>query len=168
MLKPCPSRRYYFFQLLLVAVLLVFAYYLEYYQSQVPCALCELQRLIFASLGVLFLLGSILPIRKGSQLVLNALLALFALSGVIFAARQVWLQHLPVQNLSGSCGGSLHYLLQILPLKDALLTVFLGGPECAKVTWQFLGLSIAGWSFICFAIFLLLAFLQGLAWIFQK
>lgn len=168
MLKPCPSRWYYFTFFLMVAGLLVFAYYLENYQGLAPCALCELQRVFFAGLGFLFLLGTLLPSRRLPQILLNVLLVIVALLGILFAARQVFLQHLPPQAFTGTCEGSLRYLLEVMPWKDALLNVFLGGPECAKITWQFLGLSIAGWSLLWFIAFFVLALCQGLGWLMMK
>jgi disulfide bond formation protein DsbB len=168
MFKPCPSRWYYVCQFLLVAGLLAFAYYLELYQGLVPCAMCELQRLIFALLGILFFLGVLVPPRKGLQLLLNSLLALVALAGLIFAARQVWLQYHPWQVDSGSCEASLEYMLQVMSWKDTLMNIFLGGPECAKVNWEFLHLSIAGWSLLWFAAFFLLAVWQALGWMRSK
>lgn len=168
MLKPCPSRGYYFTLFLVIASLLGFAFYLEHYQGLAPCALCELQRVFFGGLGLFFLLGTLLSQKRILQILLNALLALVALFGMLFAARQVWLQHLPPQAFTGTCEGSLSYLLAVMPWKDALLTIFIGGPECAKVTWQFLGLSIAGWSLLWFIAFFLLAFCQGLGWLVHK
>lgn len=165
MLKPCPSRWYYFSQFLVVAGLLAFAYYLEFHQGLVPCAMCEFQRLIFGLLGILFLIASFLPLHKCSQVLINVLLALVALPGLLFAGRQVWLQYLPSQPNSGNCEGSLEYLLQIMSWKDVLPSVFLGGPECAKVNWQFLHISIAGWSLLWFILFFLLAVWQGLGWL---
>ena len=89
MLKPCPSRWYYFGELLLVIGLLAFAYYLEFYQGLVPCALCEVQRLIFVLLGSLFLISTLLPLKKWVQISANGLISLTALLGILFAGRQV-------------------------------------------------------------------------------
>jgi disulfide bond formation protein DsbB len=168
MLKPCPSRWYYFVNFLMVAGLLFFAYYLEFYQGQLPCALCEVQRLIFALLGGLFLIATALPLRKRIQIVANLLLCLTTVLGLIFAGRQVLLQYFPSQVPSGACDASLYYLLKIMPWPDVISSVFWGGPECAKITWQFLYLSIAGWSLIWFVLFFLETLSQLLGWIFSR
>lgn len=168
MLKPCPSRGYYLGQFLIIAGLLAFAYYLELSQGQLPCALCEVQRLIFALLGGLFLISALLPLKKWIQVSANFFISLAALLGILFAGRQVWLQYAPSQIPSGTCDASLYYMLQIMPLSDVLTSVFLGGPECAKISWQFLYISIAGWSLLWFVVFFLLALWQGLAWFLSR
>ncbi len=166
MLKPCPSRWFYFAQLLVIAGLLGFAFYLEFYQGLVPCAMCEMQRLAFAVLGFLFLVSSFFPLQKYIQVFFILLLSLSALFGTVFAGRQLWLQYFPSPFDSGSCEASLQYMAQILPWPQVLMSVFLGGPECAKVNWQFLHLSMAAWSLLWFLFFFLLALLQGLGWLF--
>lgn len=168
MFKPCPSRWFYVSELLIIVGLLAFAYYLEFFQGLAPCALCEVQRLVFALLGVLFFMAIWLPLKRWPQVLINLLLSMTALLGVLFASRQVWLQYLPSQLGMGSCDVSLYYLLQVMPLSDVLLNVFLGGPECAKITWQFLHLSIAAWALLWFAAFFLLALWQGLGWLFSR
>jgi len=58
--------------------------------------------------------------------------------------------------LYGRCaelGDSVPYL----PLADALPMIFRGTGDCTKVLWRFLGLSIAEWALIWFAIFMVAA-----------
>ena len=57
------------------------------------------------------------------------------------------------------CGPTLDYILEAFPLNKALQLVLRGSGECAKVDWQFLGLSIPGWTLIAFSGFILLGFL---------
>jgi len=168
MLKPCPSRWFYFAEFLSIVGLLAFAYYLEFYQGLLPCALCEAQRLVFALLGVLFLLTSILPSKKCIQIFMNLMISLIALFGTVFAARQVWLQYVPDSVAEGSCDVSLQYMIKIMPWSDVLLNLLLGGPECAKITWQFLHLSIAAWALLWFLGFFLLALWQMLGWMLRR
>ena len=168
MLKPCSSRWFYFSQFLIVVGLLAFAYYLERYQGLLPCALCEMQRLSFTLLGALFLLSILLPFKKGPQVLMNLLVSVVALFGILFAGRQVWLQYVPVTFDSGTCEASLQYMMQIMPWSQVLMSVFLGGPECAKVSNTFFYMSIADWSLLWFIIFFLLALGQGLAWLFSR
>jgi len=44
----------------------------------------------------------------------------------------------------------LNYMLDTLPLTDVVKKVFEGSGECAEKSWEFLHLSIAGWSLVFF------------------
>jgi disulfide bond formation protein DsbB len=77
-----------------------------------------------------------------------------ALGGAGIAARHVWLQHLPPDKVP-DCGPGLDYMLDAFPISKALKMVFTGSGECAKVDWQFLGLSMPEWTLAWFAIFAL-------------
>jgi disulfide bond formation protein DsbB len=83
----------------------------------------------------------------------------FSTLGASLAGRQVWLQHLPADQNAG-CGASLDYLLQVFPLKDVLQKILEGTTECSKVGMEFLHVSLAGWSLICFCIFILISIFQ--------
>ena len=100
------------------------------------------------------------PRRRGS-LVYGLLAALFALGGAAVAARQVWLQHLPPDKVP-QCGPDLFFMMENFPLSRTLKTLVSGTGECAAVDWTFLGLSIAEWSFACFAALFL--YCLWLAW----
>jgi disulfide bond formation protein DsbB len=50
------------------------------------------------------------------------------------------------------CGPGLAYMLDRLPLVDALAKIFRGSGECAEVGWTLLKLSIAGWSLVWFVL----------------
>ena len=75
---------------------------------------------------------------------------LFAAGGFGVAARQVWLQHLPPDQVP-ACGPDLFFMVENFPLTRTLQNLFKGSGQCAEVTWRFLGLSIAEWSLLCFA-----------------
>jgi disulfide bond formation protein DsbB len=47
----------------------------------------------------------------------------------------------------------------VFPFGDLLNALFIGDGICAEIPWQFLGLSMAGWSFIGFTLFLVLSIL---------
>ncbi|NCU85471.1 MAG: disulfide bond formation protein B, partial [Betaproteobacteria bacterium] len=53
----------------------------------------------------------------------------------------------------------LYYMIDHFPLGKVVANLFRGSGQCAEVTWRFLGLSIAEWSLLCFA----LIALSGLA-----
>ncbi|HXF66354.1 MAG TPA: disulfide bond formation protein B [Burkholderiales bacterium] len=131
--------------------LIGFAYYLEYFEGQIPCPLCILQRGAFIALGAVFLAAALHgPARLGAALY-GALAMLVAAAGAAIAARQVWLQHLPPHRVP-ECGPGLEYLLRKFPLSQALGKILAGTGECAEVGWTFLGLSIAGWSLVWFVL----------------
>jgi len=72
-----------------------------------------------------------------------------AIVGAGIAARHVWLQHLPPDQVP-ECGPGLNYMLQSFPFSKALSMVLKGSGECAKVGWRFLGLSIPQWTLLFF------------------
>jgi disulfide bond formation protein DsbB len=132
------------------AGLLAYGYYLQYFQSQDPCPLCLVQRAFYYLVLGTFLVAAIhFPGRTGKT-VYSSLAALFALGGFGVAARQVWLQHLPPDQVP-ACGPDLFFMMENFPLQRLLEKLFLGSGQCAEVTWRFLGLSIAEWSLAWFA-----------------
>jgi disulfide bond formation protein DsbB len=76
---------------------------------------------------------------------------LLAAGGAAIASRQVWLQHLPADQVP-ACGPDLFFMLENFPLAQTLKRLVSGTGECAKVDWTFLGLSIAEWSLACFVV----------------
>jgi protein dithiol:quinone oxidoreductase len=132
---------------LVCALLLGFGYYLEHVRGLEPCPLCLVQRGFFYAVMAIFAVAAL----HGRAVRVHAGLAcLFALGGTATAARQVWLQGLPPDQVP-QCGPDLLFMLQNFPLSHTLQKLFDGTGECAVVDWKFLGLSIAGWSFVWFA-----------------
>jgi disulfide bond formation protein DsbB len=79
-----------------------------------------------------------------------------AAAGAAVAGRQVWLQHLPPDQVP-ACGPDLYFMLENLPLARTIEKLFKGSGQCAEVKWTFLNLSIAEWSLGWFVLFALLA-----------
>ena len=132
------------------AGLMGFAFYLEYVQGLEPCPLCMIQRLILIAIGAVALLGALHgPLGIGRR-VYGGLLLLLAVLGGAVAARHVWLQHLPADQVP-ECGPGLDYLMSTFPLMDVLQEVLGGSGECAEVSWTFLSLSIPEWTLVTFA-----------------
>ena len=121
--------------------LMAYALYLQHGTGLEPCPLCVFQRLAVIGLGVLFLLVSLHNPQPFGARIYGALLGVVALLGVAVAGRHVWLQHLPADQVP-ACGPGLEYMLEELPLLQALNKVFSGSGECAEVDWSFLGLSM--------------------------
>ncbi|MFQ5488698.1 MAG: disulfide bond formation protein B [Gammaproteobacteria bacterium] len=153
------SQRKLFAGALLVAIaLLACALYFQYVQGLEPCPLCILQRLALMVLGVIALLALIHNPPALARRLYGLLMLLTATAGGAIAARQVWLQHLPPDQVP-ACGPGLDYMLEVFPLGEALAMVLRGSGECAEVTWRFLGLSMAGWMVLVFACYLLFSLL---------
>ena len=141
-----PRRRIAFLLGFLVcALLLGWAYYLQYVEGLDPCPLCIFQRVVVLVIALIFLVGTFHePGRVGAWI--YALLLLIAAGiGTALATRQVWLQSLPKDQVP-ACGMGLSYMLDTMPFLDTIRRVLEGSGECAEKAWVFLGLSIAGWT----------------------
>jgi protein dithiol:quinone oxidoreductase len=139
------------------AGLLAYGYYLQYFEAQDPCPLCLVQRGFFYAIGFV-MLAAALHGPKGAWARRGYALggALFAAGGLATAARQVWLQHLPADQVP-ACGPDLAFMVENFPLARTFELLLRGSGQCAEVGWTFLGLSIAEWSLAWFAIFLALS-----------
>ena len=133
------------------ALLLAFGYYLQYGQGLQPCPLCLVQRGFFYAVMAV---GIVAAVHGRWVRFYGSLAALLAVGGAGTAGRQVWLQHLPPDKVP-QCGPDLYFMLDNFPLSRTLKTLVSGTGECAVVDWTFLGLSIAEWSLICFAVLVL-------------
>jgi disulfide bond formation protein DsbB len=146
------------------AGLLAFALYLQHFQGQDPCPLCVFQRVAYVGLMLAFLAAAVHGPGRTGAAIYGALQTLIAAAGAAVAARHVWLQHLPRDQVP-ECGPGLEYMLRKYSMLGVLEKVFRGSGECAESGWKFLGLSIAEWSL---AWFLLLgafaAYFAAVAW----
>jgi disulfide bond formation protein DsbB len=98
-------------------------------------------------LGLLFLIAAAQdPVGWGRRLYAS-LLALAALATIGVAVRHLYIQSLPEGSIP-ACGASLDFMLKVFSLSEVLVKVLTGSGECAKVTWQFLGLAMPGWVLI--------------------
>ncbi len=135
-----------------------YALYLQHVEYQDPCPLCLVQRGFY----LIVMMVSIAAAAHGRAFnVYGGVVALAALGGAGSAARQVWLQHLPKDQLP-QCGPDLYYMLDNFPLTKMFGMLFQGSGQCAEVTWRFLGLSIAEWSLAWFCAILAIAALFAL------
>ena len=144
------------FILVSVIGLMSYALYTQYFLYLEPCALCMSQRLFYILLAVFALVAIV---HQRWRRLYAVLCALSAAAGVAIAGRQVWLQHLPKDQVP-PCGPSLDYMLQTSPFTDVLLTLFSGDGNCAEVVWTFLGFSMGEWSLAWFTLFMLLSLYQ--------
>lgn len=158
LIRNLTSRQLFLSGFLASCALLAAALYMQYALGLEPCPLCIFQRMFVIGLGVVTLLGTLHNPGLIGRRVYAALGAVLALGGGAVAARQVWLQHLPADQVP-SCGPGLDYMLETFPLLETLSLVLRGSGECAEVEWTFLSFSIAEWMLVVFAGYLLYAVL---------
>jgi len=132
----------------MIAVLLSVSLYLQHVVGLEPCPLCILQRYAFVLVAAFALIAALSSNLAGK--IAHGAALLFAFAGGATAAWHVWLQINPPKE--SSCGPGLEYMLSELPLARALPRIFKGAGDCSAIEWTFLGLSIAAWSLLWFAI----------------
>lgn len=149
------TRHLFFAGFLASAGLMIAALFFQYQMGLAPCPLCIVQRWFVIAVGVVLLAGALHDPRGWGVRVYGLGAMAFAGLGAAVAGRQVWIQHLPPEQL-GSCGADLDYMLQNFPLVKTVTQLWAGTSDCATVTWSFLGLSMAGWMVVFFAGFVAL------------
>lgn len=127
--------------------LLAFGMYLQHVVGLEPCPMCIVQRYALILVAIVAAVGASISTR-GRQVAVG-LMGLLALGGAFVAARQSFLQWYPPEVLS--CGRDFYGMIESFPLKRAIPMIFKGSGDCSAIDWTFLGLSIANWSFLCFA-----------------
>lgn len=136
---------------------MAFALFLQYAMDQIPCPLCVFQRIAMIATGLVFLVAVLHGPRGGGRWVYAGLATLTAAAGAALAARHVWLQALPPEQIPG-CGPSLGFLMQMLPFHEVVQLVLKGDGSCAAVTSSVFGVSLPVWtlvSFVALAVFTL-------------
>ena len=127
------------------------ALYIEHGMLMMPCPLCILQRIAFAALGAVFLVGGLHAPRGAVGRRVYGLLALVpSVAGAWLAGRHVWIQSLPPSEVPACTSMGLDYMVEAMGPMKALATALQGSGECAKVDAIF-GVSIPMWSLLWFA-----------------
>lgn len=113
-----------------------------------PCPLCIFQRLLYIVIGIIGLLGFVLP---GGILLWCALIVAFAALGFGVAAYQTWMQAFP--HLAPECSFTDPNIIEraVDWLGMQMPSLFLATGFCTSREWEFLGLSMANWSVVIFA-----------------
>jgi disulfide bond formation protein DsbB len=135
--------------LLVCAGSMAFALYLQYGRHLEPCPMCIFQRVAMIATGLVFLVGLITGAERSFRFIIGGLAFLTSAAGAGIAARHVWLQSLPADQVP-ACGGTLDYMLQMLPLKSVVMMVLKGDGNCAKIVGQWLGITLPGWTLVAF------------------
>jgi len=122
--------------------------YFEFIVGLTPCPLCIMQRYSVFLLTI-FLLFKLVFSNKKLKCGFSILALLMSFIGLFFAARQVYLQSLPIDKVP-ACGPSLEVMMKYFPMQDVVHALFYGTGNCAKIDWTFLGASMAFWSMLAF------------------
>jgi len=141
------------------AALLAGALFMEHVMGLAPCALCLMQRLWVGAVGIIAWAGFL---HGAGRVAYPIAAAVAAVIGGGFSVRQLYLQHLPPDQVP-SCGPELDYMLEVFPAADVWKAMTFGTGNCAEVGWTFLGLGIAGWALLGFLALLTLALLYAAA-----
>jgi len=137
---------------LICAGLLAYAIFLQLKIGLEPCPLCIFQRLAFAALGLLFLIGALHGPREGAGRGTYGVLAFIAAAvGMGIAGRHVYVQLLP-KDMGSSCGPPLAFLSETMGPLEVFRTVLTGTGDCGNIDWQFLGLTMPMWSLVWFVL----------------
>jgi disulfide bond formation protein DsbB len=139
------------------------ALYMQHVMRLEPCPLCIMQRVFFLGTGFVALAGFIHNPQTRGRKRYGFITAALSLAGSGFAIRQIYLQHLPKDQVP-ACGPSLSYMLEEFPLQDVIKAMFSGDGNCAELKWTdpILHLSIAELSLLAFAILIAASLFQAL------
>ncbi|MGH1538567.1 MAG: disulfide bond formation protein B [Gammaproteobacteria bacterium] len=145
--------------LICIASMLFAVLYLERTLYLDPCPLCILDRVVILSLGVLFLIALLHGPRTIFAKIYGVLCIILCSIGIGLASRHIWLQNLPKDQVP-ECGPDLYFMLDTLPLFDALKKTLTGSGSCADTSWTFADLTIPEQTLILFVILLVLSVIQ--------
>jgi len=140
--------------LLFTLLVLVASFYFQYFKGLQPCPLCLMQRFCIFMLLMFGLMGLNLTSMKRGRIV-SFLQSFFAVAGLFFAGRQLWLQSLPADQ-TPACMPGLDVLIHYFPWQDVVRALVWGAGDCAEVNWQWLGLSMPAWA-ACYFVIMLIA-----------
>lgn len=131
------------------AFLMAVALYMEHAMGLEPCPLCVMQRVMVIMTALVALAAAIHGPGVMGIKVYGGISILTAVIGGGISSRQLWLQSLPEDQVP-ACGPGLDYLIDVFPLTEVITMVLSGDGTCAEVVWQFLGISIPGWTLVGF------------------
>ena len=136
-------------------ILILIALYMQHVMGLTPCYLCITQRIFVIAIGIIALCCCIQNPGDWGRRIYGGLLLILALGGSFFSGKQLWLQNLPEDKIP-ACGPPADYLFEVFSFSEALGMLLQGDGNCAKVQWTLLGISIPGWTLMCFIGFALI------------
>lgn len=119
---------------------------MQYLLDLTPCPLCILQRYCLLAMTLFCLISCCTKGRLQTSML--ALAGAAALTGIAFAARQVYLQATP--QISAGCGPGFEYIVNSFPLTEMLPLLFKGTGDCAQVDWIWHGITVPKLSLVTF------------------
>ncbi|HYM87422.1 MAG TPA: disulfide bond formation protein B [Pseudoxanthomonas sp.] len=138
-----------------------YAIWTQLHDGLEPCNLCIFQRVSFALLAVVFLVGALhAPRTQGGRRGYGIAAFVAAGIGIGIAARHVWVQSLPA-DLVPSCGPPLGFLQESVGVLGMIKKVLTASGSCGTIDWTLLGLAMPAWSLICFIVLALWALYAG-------
>ena len=148
-----PSNRILNLSIFLLCVITIgIVLYMEHVMLLSPCGLCITQRVFVILCGFVCLASAIHNPRATGQKIYAFAGGAMCVMGSYFAIRQIWLQHLPEDQVP-ACGPGLSYIYENFPIIETLNFLLKGDGNCAEVQWRFLGLlSIPELALIAFIV----------------
>lgn len=151
------TRSLFFLAFLACALMAGVAVALQDAVGSTPCPLCLVQRALMLACSAICLIAAVhVPGRQGWR-VYSGVLAFIALIGAATAARQVWLQDSPPEDLA-ACLENLQHLLNTQSFAKVVYLMLIGEAGCSEITWTLFGISLPEWSLLAFSGISLFAF----------
>ncbi|MDQ7089350.1 MAG: disulfide bond formation protein B [Methylococcales bacterium] len=153
------ARIWFFLGFVSCVLMLSVGAFFQFIMDLQPCPLCISQRIAILFVGIIFLIAALHNPSETGVKVYACLGAIAALIGALVSGRHIWIQNMPKDQVP-ECGPGLSYIFDNFPLIDTLKLMLNGTGECAEVLWEFLGLSIPGWTLVAFIMLGCLSLLQ--------
>lgn len=139
----------------ITAVVVFFSFYFQYGMGFSPCPLCLMQRVCACGLLLLCLIGlSLRGLARAKHV--TFIQVIFAVLGLFFASRQLWLQSMATPE-TAACLPGIEMLFHYFPWRELVHLFLWGSNSCGEVAWYGLGLSMAAWSAMYFGFMLLMS-----------
>ena len=118
------------------------------------CPMCILTRYVFG----LIALSAIIGILFKKPIIGQFLIIISSLIGLLVTARQIYIQNMPIEDISklSGCGMPFNTQVEYFGIIEAIKKTLEGGPSCAEDGWRFI-FNFAEWGFIFFLVFLICA-----------
>ena len=137
---------------LLCIALLAYAFFEQFQMGIEPCPKCIFQRIAFMAMAVFFLAGALHGPGAAGRRAYAILVAIAAAAGAVVAVRHLIVQLAPHDPLMEGCGPGLNYLLDTFPIAEAIKKAFMASGDCGEINWAFLGITMPGWTLICYVL----------------
>ncbi|MDH0745886.1 disulfide bond formation protein B [Pseudomonas sp. GD03842] len=144
------TRSLFFLAFLACALIVGVAVYLQHYLGSFPCPLCQAQRVLLSICSAACLIAALHAPGNTGWRVYSGLILAVSLTGAAVAARQVWLQGAPAENLD-ACAQNLLFLLDTQPWLKVFSLVIAGNAGCSEINWSLFGISLPEWSLLAFS-----------------